>query len=93
MVELDEGSFPWPVSNFKDIRHRNSRFYAAEVEAERVEWDPNIEVSIPESLSTVLIHLANVIDEIGLCGDTTDKNSGSGVDGLCLGRYSAVYSL
>ena len=68
-------------------------FYAAEVEAERVEWDPNIEVSIPESLSTVLIHLANVIDEIGLCGDTTDKNSGSGVDGLCLGRYSAVYSL
>ena len=41
-------------------------FCAAEVEAERVEWDPNIEVSIPESLSTVLIHLANVVDEIDL---------------------------
>ena len=24
-------------------------FCAAEVEAERVEWDPNVEVSIPES--------------------------------------------
>ena len=41
-------------------------FCTAEVEAERVEWDPNVEVSIPESLSTVLIHLANVVDEIGL---------------------------
>ena len=41
-------------------------FCAAEVEGERVEWDPNVEVSIPESLSTVLIHLANMVDEIGL---------------------------
>ena len=41
-------------------------FCAAEVEAEHVEWDPNVEVSIPEFLSTVLIHLANVVDEIGL---------------------------
>ena len=41
-------------------------FCAAEVEAERVEWDPSIEVSIPESLGTVLIHLANVVNEIGL---------------------------
>ena len=65
-------------------------FCATEVEAEHVEWDPNVEVSIPESLSTVLIHLANVVDEIGLWGDTIDRNSGSGVDGLCLGRYSAV---
>ena len=41
-------------------------FFVAEGQAERVEWDPNVEVSIPESLSIVLIPLANVVDEIGL---------------------------
>jgi len=51
-------------------------FFAADVDAARVEWALKCKVSIPASCKISLIHLAIVEEPIGLKGLLYDKKSG-----------------
>ena len=65
-------------------------FLAAEVAADLVECPLKVKVSISESFKIHFIHLDKVEDVTGLCGESIDRNKGSGLLSEILGRHSLV---